>query len=94
MLTLQQLKDMEPGSVFAKGITQNSPEGIYMIDSNIGKELTWVAKRGGIHDWAIYIHWSENGEQYVIEHGDKVNSETNIKKLVPCDEQAFGMYRF
>ena len=93
-LTLEDLKEMQPFTVFATGITENSPDGIYMTNENLGKKLMWVAKRGEIHDWAIYIHWAEYGEEYVRDYGDKVTSPTNIKKLVPCDEEAFKMYRY
>jgi len=94
MLTVQDLKEMKPGTVFASGEVENSPEGIYMTNSDIGRKLLWLAKRGGIHDWAIYIHWADNGMEYVKERGDKVKSRSNIKKLVPCDDSAFAMYRF
>jgi hypothetical protein len=93
-LTLQSLKDMEPFKVFATGIVENSPDGVFMTTSSIGKKLMWVAKRGEIHDWAIYIHWAENGENYARDYGDKVVAKEYIKKLVPCDESAFNMYRY
>lgn len=93
MLTLDLLKSMEPDSIISWGIIPNHPEGLYMTDSNIGKELIWVAKRGGYHDWAIYTHWAEKGIDYVLTNGDKVTTDSNIKKLVPCDEEALRMYR-
>lgn len=93
MLTLQQLKDMPPG-IFAYGTCINSPEDVYMTDSNIGKELMWVAVRGGIWDWAIYIYWAEdNSIGYIADYGDKVRNVDYIKRFVPCDEEAFKMYR-
>lgn len=94
ILTLEMLKEMAAFTVFSKGFTENSPDGIYMTNENLGKKLMWVAKRGEIHDWAIYIHWAEYGEDYVRDFGDKVTSLKNIKKLVPCDEKALSMYRF
>jgi hypothetical protein len=94
MLTLDQLKAMPPGIVFAQGEVENSPEGVYMTKSFPGRKLKWVAKRGGIHDWAIYIHWADNDYEYVKCHGDKITYEKEIKKLVPCDHDAFKMYRY
>lgn len=91
-LTLQELKDMESDSIFATGVVQDSPEGINMTNS--GRDLRWVACRGGIHDWAIYIQDASWPPQQVKQTGDKVTSEHNIKKLVPCDDEAFGMYRY
>lgn len=94
MLTLEQLKSLPPESIIAQGIIENSPEGIYMTNDKIGKKLIWVAKRGVIHDWAIYVSWEENGLQYALDFGDKLYDEKHIKKLVPCTEEAFKMYRF
>ena len=93
MLTLDKLKEMEPGTVFATGIISNSPEGVYMTDERYGDKLRWVAKRGGIHDWAIYIGWEEKSLEYVKDYGDKVYNEFNIKKLVPCTDEAYKQYR-
>jgi hypothetical protein len=92
MLTLEKLRSMDPG-VFDSGVIPNSPEGVYMTFLNQGKELRWVASRGGIHDWAIYIHWAENPIDWVKDYGDKVTDVNHIKKLVDCDEEALKMYR-
>lgn len=94
ILTLDDLKNMEPETVFASGEVPNSPQGIYMTNNDIGRKLLWAAKRGGIHDWCIYIHWSDMGMDFVLRSGDKVMDEKNIKKLVPCDNEAFKMYRY
>lgn len=90
MLTLQQLKDMEPG-IFATGETSDDSDGANMTGS--GQPLRWVATRGGIHDWAIYIHKASNTEEWIKANGDKVHNPATIKKLVPCDDEAFAMYR-
>lgn len=90
-LTIDQLRAMQPGKIFATGVIPDGPDGVNMTNS--GKELRWVACRGGIHDWAIYIHWSENSAEWVKDNGDKVHGEHYIRKLVPCDNEAFGMYR-
>lgn len=92
MLTLQELKDMDPDTIFATGTTTDDPAGINMTGS--GRELRWVACRGGIWDWAIYIQDESWPADEVKRMGDKVGSEVNIKKLVPCDDEAFGMYRY
>ena len=91
MLTLDQLKAMPEDTIFATGIADDVPDGLFM--ANTGRELRWVAVRGGIHDWAIYCHFSEHDEEWIRRHGDKVHSENHIKKLVPCEDQAFAMYR-
>lgn len=92
MLTLKQLKDMPDHTVFAHGTTTDDGAGINM--ANTGDQLRWVAKRGQIHDWAIYIHFAIYDEEYIESSGDKVTSKENIKKLVPCDDEALAMYRY
>lgn len=91
MLTLQQLKDMEPDTIFATGETTDDANGANMTGS--GQALKWIATRGGIHDWAIYIHKAENSDQWIKAHGDKVHNRETVKKLVPCDDEALAMYR-
>jgi len=92
MLTLKELKEMDPSTIFLSGISIDGPEGINMDRS--GKMLRWVAIRGGIHDWAIYCGLTSWSEGLVASNGNKVHDEETIKKLVPCDEEAFEMYRY
>ena len=109
VLTLAKLKAMEPDTVFAKGTFIDSPEGCNL--ANTGKEVRWVAVRGGIHDWAIYaqnpyyiddfgpevmaVGYSGVWDwQMIADQGDKVYNESHIRKLVPCDDEAFEMYRY
>ena len=91
MLTIEKLKEMAEGT-FATGVATDNPEGINMANTN--KDLRWVAVRGGIHDWAIYCHWANRSVEWIERHGDKVNRESHIRKLVECDDEAFNMYRY
>ena len=91
MLTIEKLKEVEPRSVFARGEIVDSPDGINMTNS--GMMLKWVAVRGGIHDWTIYCDFASKGYDWIQSQGDKVGDPTNIKRLVPCDEEALKMYR-
>lgn len=94
-LTTKDLESMEPGTVFAHGTVINSPEGgIYMTESDVGRMLMWAAVRGhGIPDWTVYIHWADRGLDYVINNGDKIINQDNVKALVPCSDEAFKWYR-
>ena len=92
VLTLNMLKEMEPRSIFATGTAFDTPRDININGS--GRALRWVAVRGGIHDWAIYVNFSGSTQEYIRDCGDKICSEDNIKKLVKCDEEAFKMYRY
>ena len=91
MLTLENLEEMNPG-IFARGET--SVEDYW--DASKEMQVRWVAVRGGIHDWAIYYKlvkedWTEN---MIRDQGDKMRNPNSIKKCVPCDEEAFKMYRY
>lgn len=91
MLTLEQLKILPPNTIFATGTLSDSEDGLFMTGS--GKELRWVAVRGGIDDWAVYAYFAEYSEEYIKNHGDKVHDERNIRRCVECDGEAFSRYR-
>ena len=92
MITLEKLKTFGSQEVIAEGIVIDSPEGVNMTGS--GKNLRWVAVSGlTYHDWTIYCHYDIHSIEDVKKWGDKVHGEANIKKLVPCDAEAFEMYR-
>lgn len=90
-LTVEMLEEMEPG-VFAQGTVSDNPVGINMTNSD--RLLRWVAVRGDAPDWRIYCHWAESDFDFVRTNGDKVTSEINIRKLVPCTDEAFAEYRY
>jgi hypothetical protein len=92
MLTVEQLKAMPPKTIFATGTAFNVEGGLHMVGS--GKELRWVACRGGIHDWAIYCHFAKHDVEWIQRQGDKVCMPQHIKKLVPCTDEAYALYRY
>ena len=95
-MTLEELAQFNPGTIFAQGLAINIPTGLWMESNSehYGKELQWVAKKGhGYNDWAIYCHWKGHSIQYVSENGQKVTSVENIRKLVPCDDAMLAKYR-
>jgi len=92
MLDLETLQTIPKGTIFAKGETTDDQNGINMTRS--GKQLKWIAKKGyGYDDWAIYAHWATMSDHFVETQGDKVTSEQNIKKLVPCSDEVYSKYR-
>jgi len=94
-LTLQMLKDMGPGTIFAKGeiLNEELPTPMVSPSEYPNLKLCWVAKRGGYWDWTIYMAKAEQGYEYAETNGDKTYSENNIRFLVPCDDEAFKMFR-
>lgn len=92
MLTIEKFNEVPNGAIIAMGISPNSEDGTFMTNS--GGELRWVAKKGYGNDWAVYCYWSHASIEYVMQHGDKVTSESNIKKCVPCTDEVFNLYRY
>lgn len=92
ILTLEELKKMNPSTIFATGTMIDNKDGLFMVGTN--KLLRWVAVRGGIYDWTIYCHFAEHNVEWIRNYGDKVTMERHIKKLVPCEDSAFKMYRY
>lgn len=85
ILTLQKLKDMKPGAIIRVGV------GLYPeFHETI---IKWVAKCGGVYDWAIYYASPEMEVEYVTSYGDKVHTESMIRQFVPCTNEAFDKYR-
>lgn len=72
-------------------------------------KVKWVAVRGFIHDWAIYHSMDANITQAdyfdnpehldasldrIVRVGAKLHKDEDIKRFVPCDDEAFKMYRY
>ena len=92
MLTKEILRAMNPKTIISSGTITDNPFGINMTNS--GKMLRWVAVRGGIADWAIYIHFDIYDTDHIKAHGDKIYNPKYIRMLVDCDEEAFQAYRY
>jgi len=86
-LTVKDLEEMPLHKIFDKGIIK---------DPNIyeGKEIRWIAKKGGITDWAIYYHEANKDETFVKQYGYKLVERNLIEKLVPCTTEAYLKYRY
>lgn len=89
ILTLALLKSMKPGEVFR--VVTTKYQTLYQTGD---LELTFVCKRGGGLDWAIYGGLPTWGLERIKTNGDKVTGEGLIKSLVPCDDEAFKLYRY
>src|SRR3990167_7895897 len=71
-------------------------------------KVKWVAIRGYIKDWAIYHSMDANitfadyfdnpehlkaTDEQIAKSGAKLRKQIYIKKFVPCNDEAFAMYR-
>lgn len=95
MLTLKKLQEMEPDKIFDSGISIIEEDGDLI-------EITWVAIRGRIHDWAIYYTreivtgpapTSSGTLAALASRGSKVKDYNLVRHLVDCDSGALNMYR-
>ncbi|MEI6186961.1 MAG: hypothetical protein WCP46_00470 [Alphaproteobacteria bacterium] len=98
MITKSILDSMPENTIFACGVLPCDNE-LYTLA--IDGDLRWVAKRGIINDWAIYvsvepdyISTEERKNKTVAELGTKIYGESTIRTLVPCDDEALKLYRY
>lgn len=92
-LTTEILDNLKPG-IFACGVTIDDADHCNVAGT--GKEIKWVAVRGIIADWAIYIdnpYTPQKSFGMVRDMGDKIHEKKNILSLVDCDEEALERYR-
>jgi len=93
-LSLDDLREMKPGTIFATGNIENGTDDVIKIPfslPSLPNTIKWVAKRGQIHDWAIYYGLSDTD---VVNCGFKLYNIVKIKELVPCLQEALEIYRF
>lgn len=97
ILTIEKLQSYQPNTIFLQGILTDNPDGINL--SNTENKVRWIAVRGDIPDWTIYAQNPNYGELQwdiinILKQGDKITNPYNIRKLVPCDDEAFKRYRY
>ena len=116
-LTIKQLKEMKPDTIFASGYgfiehpwfnnAKPVSEGGTLESDGRSTKIRWVAIRGYIYDWAIYHSMDANfivadylddpshleiDDIMIADFGAKLHREENIRKFVPCTDEAFEMY--
>ena len=90
---------------YAKKVSQ----GGTLEDDGRSTKVKWVAVRGTINDWAIYhsmdanlvradyfddpMHLKASIDQ-IRRGGAKLVNVVDVKKFVPCDDEALALYRF
>ncbi len=80
------------------------------LEANLGKKIDsgltinpildksavrWVAKVGdGTPDWAIYYHTPDKSDEWIMMNGNKTTTESVIRGLIACTDEAFANYRY
>jgi len=86
ILTLKEFSYIKPYAILCSGKK-------YISELCSIQEIFWIARKGGIQDWAIYFSISEDID-YTLNYGAKITKEEIIRELVPCDNETFKKYRF
>jgi len=86
-LTLDELREMGPGQLIKNG------KGC-IPDLWRNGDLKWIAVKGKTETWTIYYGPTPYVYQNIIKFGGKIFDEKIIRKLVPCTDEAWEMYRF
>lgn len=95
-ITKKMVLDGASGCTLAKGVTYDTSTGVDI--GRTGNRVKWIAARGDIPDWCIYIqnpHYGDLAWGYdeVLMYGDKVHSHDMIQKLVAVEKEVLQMYR-
>ena len=93
-ITKEIYDKISEGDVFASGVIENKPEGIYMVSSSIGRLLRWVAVKGdGIPGrWRMYVLWAKASIDTVRNSGDKVLTNIYVRRAIDVDDEVFALY--
>ena len=90
-LTMEMLNDMQQGEIF-RGEIEDSPDGFYINGTE--KTLKWVAMRGYVNDWCIYVEdcyrnmdWDE-----IKTNGNKI-FRTTAEAVIDADNEVWSRYR-
>jgi len=91
-MTSKLLEECPNGEVFACGVIEDSPYGIFLAGSKIA--LRWVAKKGDVEDFAVYVGPLKWSVSTVADRGDKVSDPETVKQLLQCDDEMLSHYRY
>ncbi len=91
LLTIKEFDDIQDGNIFRVGKLKDIPGQFYV--SSFGQYLKFVAVKGVINDWTIYYGRETLSTDYIMKHGNKVQSDENIRKCVPCTDEVLKLYR-
>jgi len=90
---MEVLNNANEGDIIARGTMHDG--GSTNLD-NTGKQVSWLAVRGFVNDWAIYYRdlWDESiwTDYRIKSEGHKMPKDF-ISKLVNVDDEALSRYR-
>jgi len=87
---MELLRNLEPRTIFASGLTTDDVYGVCI--SNTNQVIRWVAVRGGIEDWAIYVGDYNDSLETIKDFGCKLPLKL-AKTLIGGTDEFFTWYR-
>lgn len=93
MVTVELLKSISVGTIFRTGISFSSDLVASYGDQGSGY-VKWVAVRGIVEDWAIYVGPAYWDDDKVKNSGNKIYRQATIEDLVLAEKEAYRLYRY
>lgn len=92
------LEDMKPHTHIVAGTFVNDDSDVNFQEyingkSVVGKRLRYIAVKGAINDWAIYVDRENLPDSTILDYGVKVKDLSVVEKLVSCGEGILEHYR-
>lgn len=83
---LEFILTLPADTIFSTGIIRE-----LRLDKN---DIKWIAIKGGGDDWALYYAPANTAIDDMLKSAIKVRTESIIKRLVGCTDEALTKYRF
>jgi len=90
MFTREKLDKLEPLVIFASGLDFDEEGGINMWSTH--ELLRWVAVRGEVDDWAVYVDKADKSVESVKDFGCKIFKDQAVK-LINGSQDFYDRYR-
>jgi hypothetical protein len=84
------LRNTPQDGIIHSDLISDAPGGLNM--NGTGELLRYVVIKLHGLCWSIRVHWSFTPEQDVIDIGDTVNSNENIRNVIDCDNEVLSHY--
>lgn len=92
MITLDIFKKLPNSEPFIMGLTFDDNTGVNLDGT---RELRkFVAKKGQIDDWTLYLGMPDWDYEEVMNMGSKIYDKKNIMNVINCDKEVLNLYRF
>lgn len=92
MITLEIFKKLPNSQPFLIGLTIDDYTGVNL--NGTGELRKFVAQKGDVDDWALYLGLPDWSYERVMEMGFKIYDKKNIMNVVNCEDEVLNLYRY